>query len=202
MGIAKKELEEIDKRFKACNEQNYLKIVLESYSKYNHRARLDIVKILYKNFIRLDKQNAKLNLRKNLLAEILTKLLQILEDSALIAIMFMDRSKTPFQHFINTDNRMFANFFGKAKRGFSDQQILRIYGLKTAEQLFKNGSIKKSEVLPFKREFQKMLHSDTKPKGEVVRWKYLGKLYTEMFTDPSSQKRGYKKVELFLFTII
>ena len=82
MGISKKELEKAVNHFNLHGENNYLRIILESYSEFNHKARLEIAKILHEKFLEIPDEPANLNLRKDLYAEIINKLLQSLEDSA------------------------------------------------------------------------------------------------------------------------
>lgn len=190
MGISKKELEKVTNNLTLHDEKNYLKIILESYSEFNHKARLEIAKILHNKFLEIPDDPSNLNLRKDLYAEIINKLMQSLEDAALLAMMFMDTKKSPIEHFTNNDNRIFVNFFKRARKGFSDAQFLRMYGLKPAKQLAKEGLIEQSEHQDFQALFNKLINSS---EGDRKRWKGLGRAYTESYVDPSSAKRGFKK---------
>lgn len=190
LGRKEQEQQDIQERFENSTEENYLRIILDSYFQYNHRARLDAAKIYYDKFIELPDEEEYDNLKRVLIAEIFNKLMQALEDSALLAIMFMDKTKRPFEHFLSTDNRAYTDFFRKAKRGLSDNQILRIYGLKSATRLLNAGLIKKKE----EKQFEVMLGNIVN--DERLRWKKLGKLYSEQFTDPQSKKTSSRKTNV------
>lgn len=190
MSIPKKALEKIKHNLSLHNEENYLRIILESYLEYNHKARLEIARILYDRFLEIPDEPKHLNLRKNLYAEIINKLMQSLEDAALIVMMFMDIKKSPLEHFLSNDNRAFVDFFKRARKGFSDAQILRMYGLKPVHQLLKQDFIDASECADFQKLFDKIIYD---PEGDKRRWKGLGKMYTESYIDSSSTKRRFKK---------
>src|SRR5690349_8192291 len=142
------DLEQIDEQFNNYTADNYLKAILESYFEYNYRARLDIAKILYKDF----PNEVDAYLRKNIFADIFSKLIQSCEDQALIAIMFSDKSRTPLEHYLDTDTSKYYRFYGKARKGLSDTQILNMLGLESPTKLLKKGWITIDELELFKRE--------------------------------------------------
>lgn len=190
MSISKKEIRKVEENFAFHTEENYLRIILESYLEYNHKARLEIAKILFKGFKEVSDDNENLNLRKNLYAEIINKLMQSMEDAALIAMMFSDTKKSALEHYVGNDNSSFVNFFKKAKKGLSDAQILRMYGLRTVPELIKKGLIEQSEKLDFQNLFQELIYGQ---EGDKRRWKGWGKVYIKSYINPSNSKRDDKK---------
>lgn len=194
-GITKAQIEaEID-RLENHTHSNYLKVILESYSGYNYKARLDIAEILYKKFLELQDTPENENIRRNLYAEIYAKMIQAIEDSALLAMMFVDPKKDSVKIFTDNNNIDLYNFLGKVKRGLSDKQILRIFGLKPAKDLLKENAISQHEFTDFEEELQFMINGDGKSPGEKARWKGLGSMYTEEYLKKtaSKNKRYFKK---------
>lgn len=193
MSIPKIEIKKVEENSKLHNEENYLRIILESYLQYNHKARLDIAKILFNKFKETPDNEANHNLRKNLYAEIINKLMQSMEDAALIAMMFAESKKTPFEYYIGNDNSSFVNFFKKARKGLSDTQILRMYGVRPAAVLLKSGLINANEKSDFEDLFQKLIYN---PDGDKKRWRGWGKVYTKSYLNSSTSKRAFKKSNL------
>lgn len=176
-------------------EENYLRVILESYSGYNYKARLQIAEILYKKFLKLEDVPTTDNLKKNLFAEVYSKMIQSIEDSALLVMMFMEEKAKPIEVFTENNNTSLYKFFGKAKRGLSERQILRIYGLKPAKDLLKDKLISDDEVEDFDREINNILYGDGKVVGELVRWKGLGRMYTSehLRLEAGKNKRIFSK---------
>lgn len=190
MSVPKREIKKVEENFKLHNEKNYLRIILESYLQYNHKARLDVAKILFSKFKEIPDNQENLSLRKNIYAEIINKLMQSMEDAALIAMMFSDTKKSAFEHYIGNDNSSFVNFFKKTRKGLSDAQILKMYGLRPVPILLKTGLIDANEKSDFENLFQKLIYD---PEGDKRRWKGWGKVYTQSYLDSSTSKRNFKK---------
>lgn len=194
-GITKAQIDAELEKLNVHTEENYLRLILESYSGYNYKARLEIAEILYKRFLELKDIPVNDNLRKNLFAEIYSKMMQAVEDSALLAMMFIDPNVKPLTVFTENNNPLLYKFFGKAKRGLSERQILRIFGLKPAKDLLKEGAISSSEVEDFEKQIQSILYGDSGMPGEIARWKGLGNMYTFEYLNSSSniRKRNFSK---------
>lgn len=187
-GITQAQITTEIKTLDNCTEENYLRIILESYTGYNYKARLQIAEILYKKFLELEDIQDNDNLKKNLFAEIYSKMMQSVEDSALLAMMFIEPKSKPISVFTENNNISLYNFFGKAKRGFSDKQILRIFGLKPTKDLLKENIISKSEADDFEKEIHSILYGEGKVIGEIARWKGLGRMYTSEYLKLSAGK--------------
>lgn len=191
MTVPQSEIKKVQDLLKVSTEENYLRIILYSYQHYNHRARLDIAEILYEKFRSLPDIPENDNLKRSLTAEMYSKLMQIIEDSALLLLMFTTEGKTPVDIFININNTMLYQFFGKAKRGIlGDRTILKGLGLKPAKDLLVDGLIDQSELKDFERVISQLLEGTDQEAGEKKRWRGLGRIYTKEYRSPKGQ--GYK----------
>lgn len=183
----KKQLKQEFDILSASTPENYTRLILESYEGYNYRARLDIAEILYKKYLSLSDDPVFDDLKRNLYAEIFSKLMQAFEDAALLAIMFSDKTKTPLEHFAKNTNQVIFDFFGKAQKGLNKTVLMRMYGLENPSKLYKKGWIGLSEIKNFEKE------NETLVEMERVRWKGLGKAYSQSYYEDKTSKRKFKK---------
>ncbi len=180
---------ELKKKMDLHNDENYLRLILESYYEFNHRTRLEVATILYKKFI-AEYDVLEENIKRAIYSEVFIKLMQSLEDFAMLAMMFSSK-KDPLTVFLNNSNPDFYKFYGEAKKGLSDNKILKIYGLETVPLLLKKGLIKREEKEDFEKELDILINGDDKIAGEKQRLKGIGKAYTENAMPGSNYK--YRK---------
>jgi hypothetical protein len=176
MAISKAEIDKINQKFEYQNPQNYLRVILESLSKYNHRSRLDISEVLYREYLLMSDDPKKVDLRKCIFSEIYCKLFQTLEDIAVFALMFTKFKDKPVDYHVNNTASTIYDFYLSAKKGFSEKTLLEIYGLKPLNELVQLKYIDHSEIEDFRKLIDEMFHS---PQGEKERWSGLGRVYSE-----------------------
>lgn len=196
MPIPNSEIKKVKDILEVSTEENYLRMILDSYYRYNHRARLDIAELVYEKFKSLSDTPENDNLKRSLAAEMYSKLMQVVEDSALMFLMFTTKGKTPIEVFMDIENQMLYEFFGRAKRGtLGDRAILKAFGLKPAKELLEAGLIDQLELKDFERVLKQLINGTSQVAGEKYRWKGLGRLYTKEFREPKGQTFKIKRTK-------
>ena len=156
------------KKLPEHNSDNYLKTILESMEYYNSYERHDIATLLYEGYKHAKTlQNASAS-QKAIVLELNAKWIQILEDLAILCLMFagtdikyqnkqlVKTGTLPFEVYAFVDNQTILKFYTIAKRGLGKRVVAKIYGYKTPEQLLKDNSISSKEYPYFKTEMDKL----------------------------------------------
>lgn len=150
------------------NPDNYLKAILESIEYYNAYERLDMARWLYKGYEEASGKPNNLSRLNAFVLELVSKLIQELEDLAILCLMFagsklkyykkpiIKADKLPFEVYIFVRNEDILKFYTVAKAKLNKSVVSAIYGYKTPQQLLKERAISYKEVSFFKREIDKL----------------------------------------------
>lgn len=127
-------------RFDLANADNYETVIWRSIISYNHKAQLDVAKILYKIFKeKLLNDNELSNpLVKNLILRIVQLYQETLDHFALICLCIINKHKSPiFETYMETDNPTIRSYYKKClMEEISDNEILDLWGLSNYKHLF------------------------------------------------------------------
>lgn len=145
--------------------ENYLRAILESIAHYNSHSRADIANWLYEGYKQAGDIPEKQISKKAIILELLAKWVEEWEHVSVLGLMFGDtgivKDKEPFEIYSNYHTQEIARFLHKAKKGLSLDILHKIYGIKPAKQMLKEGVIHQREY-PF---FRKYISETLKKKG-------------------------------------
>jgi len=152
------------------NGDNYLKAILESIVEYNAVARLDMAKLLhvgYKQAIQHPTKHAS----ETLVLEILSKWMQVLEDLSVLLMMFEKpyTSDQRWELYLKYSNQQILEFLHRTRKGLSKEATRRIFGLKSANEYYKEGQIKKAEITYFKHTIDVEVASHQKTLASIAK---------------------------------
>lgn len=135
------------------NSKNFLRAILESLVQYNSAARLDIANLLYEGYIIAIKTPEKKYSMSTIVLELLSKWVQVLEDLAVLCMMFEASSNSidPYEIYVRNNNQEVAKFLHRSRKGLPKKNISKIYALKSANEYYKAGKINKTEISYFKK---------------------------------------------------
>lgn len=134
------------------NGDNYLKAILESIFEYNSIARLDVANLLYigyKDAISVPEKHAA----ETIVLELISKLMQTFEDLSVLLMMFEKplTSDQRWKVYMKYQPQDILQFLHRARKGLSKTAVMSITALKSANDLYKEGVIRKSELSHFKK---------------------------------------------------
>lgn len=158
------------------NPNNYLKVILESLDHYNSVERLDIANLLFAGYKSIKNNPKRTANQKALILEILSKWIQVLEDLAVVCLMFVGKivndNRSPFEIYSFIKNQKILEFYSKVKRGLPKKIVAKIYAIKLPSQLLKENLINKKEYPYFKQQIDETIVTAS---GNLSK---LGELYS------------------------
>lgn len=166
------------------NGDNYLKAILESIVEYNAVARLDMAKLLHVGYKQAIQHPTK-HTSETLVLEILSKWMQVLEDLCVLLMMFEKpyTSDQRWELYLKYSNQQILKFLHRTRKGLSKEATRRIFGLKSANEYYKEGQIKKIEITYFTQIIDVEVASHQKTLASIAK-AYAG-----------NKRRGEKTIE-------
>jgi hypothetical protein len=173
-------------------------------------ARLDMANWLHEGYLKAKEHPEAVASQKTLVLEIISKWIQLLEDLAILCLMFagsdikyqgspiVNLGKLPYEIYVFVENQSILQFYTVAKKGFSKKTMAKIYGYKTADELLKEGLINKAEHSYFRSEIEKLYVAATDNLNKLggiysARKKYKGKqAYGKLVETYFKTKHGFK----------
>lgn len=184
------------------NGDNYVKAILESIFEYNAFARLDVANLLhigYKDAVKVPEKHAS----ETIVLELISKLMQTFEDLAVLLMMFEKplTSDQRWKMYMKYQPQHILQFLHRARKGLSKADVMRIAALKSANDLYKEGVIRKSELSHFKKIIDEEITSHQKTLLSMAR-AYIGnKRRKQTSIEPSlilgiyhKTKHGFKMI--------
>lgn len=145
------------------NANNYLKVILESLDHYNSVERLDIANLLFDGYKRIKDSPKRSASQKALILEILSKWIQVIEDLAVLCLMFcgniVNETRAPFEIYSHIHTQKILEFYTKIKKGLSKKTVAQIYAIKLPSRLLSEGQINKREVPYFRKQIDEMVRT-------------------------------------------
>lgn len=145
------------------NYDNYLKVILESLEHYNSIERIDIANLLFEVYKNIESEANREANRKVLALELLSKWIQVIEDLAILCLMFsgyvVGDTRNPFEIYAYIHTKKVLEFYEQAKKGFPKKAIANVYAIKTAQTLLKERVINKKEYPHFKKQVDGLIRA-------------------------------------------
>jgi len=152
------------------NGDNYAKAILESIVEYNSVARLDIANLLHIGYEDAIKDPSK-HASDTVVLEILSKWMQVLEDLSVLLMMYEKplTNDERWELYMTYSNQQVLRFLHRVRKGLPKSAVMKIAGLKSANEFYREGKIHKSEIPHFKKVIDEEVSSHQKTLPSIAK---------------------------------